>query len=146
MSSLAVGLGELYFNQRYKPGSILKFNMECDDPNRDTRYKFGIVLNKNTEEDEALLAITTTNHKFFDTGRFEDDILRIGVGEYPCFDKPTIISLREIRSEPVARLKTLCISKQLTFHGELTEVDLTVIKEKIIHSKVIEGKYKKRIV
>jgi hypothetical protein len=144
--SIAGALGDLYFTQHYKRGAILKFNMECDDPNRDMRYKFGIVLNKNIEEDEALLAITTTNHKYFDTGRLEDDILRINVGEYPCFDKATIISLREIRPEPVADLKTLCTSNQLTFHGVLTEADLTVIEQKIIHSKVIEGKYKKRIV
>jgi len=145
MSGFAGGLGELYFSQHYKRGAILKFNMECDDPNQEMRYKFGIVLNKNIEEDEALLAITTSKHKHFETGRFEDDILRIGVGEYPCFDKPTIINLRVIRPEPVAHLKALCTSRQLTFHGELTQVDLTVIEQKIIHSKIIEGRYKKRI-
>jgi hypothetical protein len=145
MSSIAGALGDLYFIHQYKRGVILRFNMQCDDPNRETRFKFGIVLNKNTAEDEALLAITTTNQAPFASGRFEDDILRIDAATYPCFDKPTIQNLREIRPESVADLKTLCKSGQLTFHGEMTRGDLALIEQKVIRSKLIEGKYKKRI-
>lgn len=146
MHSIAGTLGDLYFNQQYKRGAILRFNMQCDDPNRDTRYKFGVVLNKNTGEDEALLAITTTNQGPFASGRSEDDILRIDVGTYPCFDRPTILNLREIRPEPIVDLRALCSSGQLTFHGAMTPGDLEVVDQKIIRSRLIEGKYKKRIV
>ena len=146
MSKIADALGDLYSNQQSKRGVILRFNMLCDDPNRVTRFKFGIVLNKNIAEEEALLAITTTNQAPFASGRFEDDILRINVTTYTCFDKPTILSLREIRPELVADLKTLCKSGQLTFHGEIAPDDLAIIEEKILRSRVIEGKYKKRII
>ena len=145
MSSLASGLGDLYFQQHYKRGAILRFNMDCDDPGRDKRYKFGVVLNKDTAEDEALLALATTKLERFQGGRFEDDILRIEPGVYPCFDRPTVLSLREIRPEPVANLKALCTSGQLTFHGEITRDDLALIEQKVIHSRLIEGRHKKRI-
>lgn len=145
MHNFAAALGDVCFQQQYKRGVILRFEMECDDPNRETRHKFGVVLNKDASEAEALLAITTTNHAFFASGYFENDILRIDVGDYPCFVKPTILSLREIRPEPIEHLKQLCRSGQLTFHGQITEEDLAVILQKITNSKLIEGKYKKRI-
>jgi len=146
MHNFAAALGDVYFQQQYKRGVILRFNMDCDDPNRETRYKFGVVLNKNASEEEALLAITTSNQAPFASGYLESDIVRVNAGDYPCFDKPTILSLREIRPEPVAHLKELCKSGQLTFHGELTEAHLTEVLRKVGNSRLIEGKYKKRIV
>lgn len=146
MSNFAAALGNVYFQQHYKRGAIIRFNMECDDPRRDMRNKFGVVLNKNTSEDEVLLAITTSNQAPFASGYLENDILRIDAGAYACFDKPTILNLREIRPEPVEHLKELCRSGQLTFHGEMSESDLPVVLQKVANSKLIEGKYKKRIV
>ena len=145
MPDIAGALGDVYFSQQYQRGVILRFNMQCDDPNRETRFKFGIVLNRDISEDEALLAITTTNHVPFASGRLEEDILRIDAGTYQCFDQATIVNLREIRPEPVADLKVLCSSGQLTFHGHVTADDLEMIRQIIIRSRLIEGKYKKRI-
>ena len=136
---------DLLFQGKYKRGAIIRFYMECDDPKRDFRYKFGVVLNKDTSEDESLLAITTTNLKPYASGHFENDILRIDPGAYACFDQPTILSLREIRPENVADLKALGQEGQLTFEGDMTADDLALIEQKIIHSRLIEGKYKKRI-
>jgi hypothetical protein len=136
---------DLLFQGKYKRGAIIRFQMECDDPNREFRYKFGVVLNKDTSEPEALLAITTTNLAPFAGRSFEDDILRIDPGTYGCFDKPTILSLREIRAENVADLKGLCQDGQLTFEGDVTPDDLALIEQIVIRSRLIEGKYKKRI-
>lgn len=136
---------DLLFQGKYKRGAIIRFQMECDDPNREFRYKFGVVLNKDASEPEALLAITTTNLAPFASHRFEDDILRIDPGTYGCFDKPTILSLREVRPENVADLKSLCQDGQLTFEGDVTPDDLALIKQIVIRSRLIEGKYKKRI-
>lgn len=145
MYNVPLPLVDLLFQGKYRRGAIIRFNMACDDPARDFRYKFGVVLNKDTSEPDALLAITTSNVAAFDGGYFENDILRIQPGEYACFDKPTILNLREVRSEKVADLKRLCQDKQLTFEGDMTPDDLALIEQKIIHSKLIEGKYKKRI-
>jgi hypothetical protein len=145
MPSFAAGLGELYFAQHYKRGAILRFNMECDDPERPMRYKFGVVLNNNPSEDEALLTISTSKLTSFASAFIEKDILRIEAGAYPCFDQPTVLSLREIRPESVAHLKTLCMSGQLTFHGEMSTDDLALIEQIVIQSRLIEGNYKKRI-
>ena len=145
MHSIPLPLVDLLFQGKYRRGAILRFNMECDDPARDFRHKFGVVLNKDTAESDALLAITTTNLAAFASGRFENDILRIDPGAYACFDKPTILSLREVRPEGVADLKNLCQQRQLTFEGDLTPDDFELVRQKIIHSRLIEGKYKKRI-
>lgn len=73
-------LVERYFRQHYKRGAILRFYMTADDPKRPYRYKFGIVLNKDTSEEETLLAITTSKTGVFAHGRWEDDILRVPRG------------------------------------------------------------------
>ncbi|MGB7282876.1 MAG: hypothetical protein WBE13_11490 [Candidatus Acidiferrum sp.] len=145
MPKFPAALVDLLFQGKYKRGTIIRFQMECDDPNREFRNKFGIVLNKDTSEAEALLAITTTNLAPFASGRFDDDIFRIDPGAYGCFDKPTILSLREIRPENIADLKNLCQDGQLTFEGDMTPDDLALIEQKVIHSRLIERKYKKRI-
>jgi hypothetical protein len=145
MPSIAAGLGDLHFSRHYKRGAILRFNMECDDPERDMRHKFGVVLNNNISEAEALLAITTSKLATFQSGHFENDILRIEPGLYACFDQPTVLNLRIIRPEPVANLRTLCGLRQLTFHGEMSADDLALIEQIVIRSRLIEGIYKKRI-
>src|SRR5487761_1321149 len=117
------GLIDGDFAKHFKRGSILRFYMKCDDPRRQYRYKFGIVLNKNPTEPEALLAITTTNLARYGSGYFENDILRVTPGTYGCFDEPTIIVLREIRIEPTASLKTLYGQQQLRFEGMMSSAD-----------------------
>src|SRR5882762_3841018 len=136
---------DLLFQGKYKRGAIIRFYMECDDPERDFRYKFGVVLNKDTSEAEILLAITTTKLGPYAGGHFENDILRIDPGAYGCFNQPTILSLREIRLENVADLKRLCQDGQLTFEGDMTADDLALLEQKVIRSRLIDGKYKKRI-
>ena len=53
-------------------------------------------------------------------------------------------SLREIRAEPLVGLKHLCEEGQLTLQGEIKPDDLTLIEQKVMASKLIERKYKKR--
>ncbi len=84
MPKLGGELIDLYFRQHYKRGAILRFYMECDDPEVDFKYKFGILLNLNTTESDALLGITTSNLKPFASGFLENDIVRISGGKYPC--------------------------------------------------------------
>ena len=111
MPKLGGELIDLYFRQHYKRGAILRFYMECDDPEVDFKYKFGILLNLNTTESDALLGITTSNLKPFASGFLENDIVRISGGKYPCFPRDTIINLREVRIEPVTKLRSLCEQK-----------------------------------
>jgi hypothetical protein len=138
---------DLYFQQHYKRGAILRFYMECDDPEVDFKYKFGILLNLDVTEPDALLAITTSNLKPFASGFLENDIVRIPGGQYPCFSKKeTIINLREIRTEPVTKLRTLCQQKQMTFEGDLDPSDMIEVDVKLGASRLIEKYLKKRIV
>jgi hypothetical protein len=137
---------DLVFKEKYCKGAILRFYMKCDDPNRPFRYKFGIVLNKQSSEAEALLAITTTNAARYSSGYFENDIVRISVGSYACFDEPTVVSLREIRTEPVEDLKNLYSNRQLSFEGNLDAADLTEVETKIQASVLIETRTKSRII
>jgi hypothetical protein len=147
MPNLAGGLIDLYFEQHYKRGSVLRFYMECDDPNVDFKYKFGILLNLNTAEPEAFLAITTSNLKAYASGFLENDIVRVPGGKYRCFPKQeTIINLREIRIEAVSRLRTLCEQKQMTFEGALDASDMIEVDAKLVASRLIERQLKKRIV
>lgn len=135
-----------YFQQHYKRASTLRFYMECDDPAVDFKYKFAILLNLDTTEPDALLALTTSNLKPYASGFLENDIVRIPGGKYPCFPKETIISLREIRIEPVIKLRTLCEQKQMTFEGVLDATDMTEVDSKLAASRLIEKHLKKRIV
>src|SRR5262249_3738287 len=130
----------------YKRGTIMRFVMECDDPQVEEKPKYGIILNLDSKDEEALLAITTSQIDFYDNRRFEDEILRVSPGSYSCFTEETVISLRVIRPEPVARLKTLAASGTLTFHGQLSDDDMAIIEQKIIRSRVIERGYKKKII
>ncbi len=139
-------LTDWYFQERYKRAAILRFYMECDDPGVDFKYKFGILLNLNITEPEALLAITTSNLKPYASGFLENDIVRIPGGKYPCFPKETIISLREIRIELVSKLRTLCEQKQMTFEGILDASDMIDVDAKLAASRLIEKYLKRRIV
>ena len=137
---------DLVFQQKYRKGAILRFYMKGDDPDRPYRYKFGIVLNKQCDEGEALLAITTSNTDRYKSGYFEDDIVRVPASSYACFDAPTtVINLREIRSESLDQLKALYSNQQLSFEGNLDEPDITEIETKIEASVLIEVQTKKRI-
>jgi hypothetical protein len=146
MPSLGGGLVDLYFQQHYKRGAILRFYMECDDPGVDFKYKFGILLNLNTTESDALLGITTSNLKPFASGFLESDIVRISGGKYSCFPRDTIINLREVRVEPVTKLRFLCEQKQMSFEGALDGSDMIEVDEKVAVSRLIEKHLKKRIV
>ena len=147
MPSQAGGLADLYFQQHYKRAAILRFYMECDDPKVDFKYKFGILLNLDVTETDALLAITTSNLKPFASGFLENDIVRIPGGKYPCFPKEeTIINLREIRIEPVTKLRSLCEQKQMTFEGVLDASDMIDVNGRLAASRLIEKYLKKRIV
>jgi hypothetical protein len=60
------------FEAKLKQRAIIKFEMPCDDPNRDSAPKFGVVLNKNTTDPDVLLAITTSQMGFYQNGNLEN--------------------------------------------------------------------------
>jgi hypothetical protein len=133
------------FSEKYRKGAILRFYMRCDDPKLSHKYKYGIVLNKDCQAPDALLAITTSRFEKFESGYGESDILRIEPSAYPCFECGTIINLREIRVETVEALKQLGVDQKLTFEGNLDSSDMTEIETKVQGSMLIETKYKIRI-
>jgi hypothetical protein len=135
-----------YFEERYRRGAIIRFCMQCDDPEREQRNKFGIVLNKDISEPDALLALTTSNVQAYASGVFDNDIMRLTVGAYPCFPKETIIVLRQVRIEPVELLKALCMAGQMTFEGGLNDEHREKMDGILAASIVIERGVKKRIV
>jgi hypothetical protein len=138
-------LVELYFKGHYKRGAILRFQMKCDDPARDVRNKFAVVLNKDLSETETLLALTTSQIHKYKSPFLEGDVLRIDQGKYACFSEPTIVSLREIRIEQIELLKDKAGKGLLTFEGVMTDTDMTEIDQKLAASRLIEGNILKRI-
>src|SRR5258707_13919659 len=138
MPKLGGELIDLYFRQHYKRGAILRFYMECDDPEVHFKYKFGILLNHNTTESDALLGNTTSNLKPFASGFLENDIDRISGGKYPCFPRDTIINLREDRIEPVTNLRSLFEQNQTTFQVALYASDIIEDDSKLAASRLIE--------
>lgn len=136
---------ELYFGTHYKRGAILRFQMKCDDPAREFRNKFGVVLNNNLSETETLLALTTSQTQKYQSPFLDGDVLRIGQGKYACFPEPTIVSLREVRMESIELLKDKAGKGLLTFEGGMTDVDMTEIDQKLAASRLIEGNILKRI-
>lgn len=139
-------LVELQFTQRYKRGAILRFEMPCDDPNRDLRNKFGIVLNLDTAEPDTLLAITTTNPRLLASRFMQRDSLVIAANKYHCFDQLTYISLREVKSFPLAWMKQQSVDGKMAFHGDLDEWDMAELNSKLASSLIIEGVLLKRVV
>lgn len=139
-------LVEQHFRGHYRRGAIIRFEMPCDDPNRIVRDKFGVVLNLDLSDPEALLAITTTNEKYFASGFIENDIVRITAGIYPCFPEPTIVSLREIKIYPLRWIKDLCLQSKMTFEGNISDGDIMEIDAKLRGSVLIEGTIQLRIV
>ena len=52
-------------------------------PNRKLRDKFGVVLNRDDQDDpNCFLAITTSQLAYYKSGRFDNDIVRVAVGTY----------------------------------------------------------------
>lgn len=138
-------LVELYFTGKYKRGVIVRFLMPCDDPNRELRNKFGIVLNTDLRDPDVFLAITTTNQRFLGARFIVNDTLRLKGGEYTCFPTDTIVSLREIKRYELAWLKQLCLHGNMTFEGDMSSPDMTEIDQKLAASQLIEGVVLKRI-
>lgn len=136
---------ELYFKGNYKRGAILRFLMKCDDPARDVRNKYAVVLNKDLSEGDVLLSLATSQIQKYKSSFFDADVLRIDPGQYACFPEPTIVNLREVRIEPIELLKDKAGKGQLTFEGEMTDADMTEIDQKLAASKLIEGNILKRI-
>jgi hypothetical protein len=127
------------FLQQFRRGGILRFEMPCDDPNRQVRNKFGVILNKDHSAPCAFLAITTSNTSYFSSAFLENDIVRLRGGSYPCFPYDTIVSLREIKRHEIVSLKGLCLRRKLTFQGDMSPFDMTEIDHKLSNSKLIEG-------
>ncbi len=82
---------DLYFKGRYKRGAILRFQMKCDDPARDVRNKFAVVLARDLSEAEALLLLTTSQIDKYRSRFLDADVLRIDQGHYACFPTATIV-------------------------------------------------------
>ncbi len=137
---------ELYFKGNYKRGAIIRFQMKCDDPARDVRNKFAVVLNKDLSEGEALMLLTTSQIQKYKSPFSDADVLRISPGQYPCFPVATIVSLRNVRIEPIDLLKDKAGKGLATFEGVMTDADMTEIDQKLAASKLIEGNILKRII
>ena len=136
---------ELYFKGNYKRGAILRFQMKCDDPARDVRNKFAVVLNKDLSEGEALMLLTTSQVDKYKSHFMDADVLRIAPERYECFPVATIVSLREVRIEPIELLKDKAGKRLLAFVGMMTDADMTEIDKKLAASMLIEGNILKRI-
>jgi cephalosporin hydroxylase len=102
------------------------------------------VLNKNTTEPDVLLAITTSQLDFYQNGNLENLIFRISAGSY-CFVKDTIVDLYRVHEQTVQTLKTMAGDGFMAFHGELSQDDFEIVRQKIITSRVIERKFRNRI-
>jgi len=139
-------LVEQSFQAHYKRGVVVRFNMECDDPNRPRRYKYGVVLNSDCSEPEALLAISTSRIDKFASGRSDRDILRLPEGTYPWTTEDTVVDLRELRAEKVDDLKLLCERQEMRFEGPLKAEHIAELNEKLRASRLLEIRLKKRVV
>ncbi len=137
---------EQYFATRYKRGVVVRFNMECDDPNREKRFKFGIVLNRDCSEPDVLLAIATSNTDKFASGRFDSDILRVPKGSYGWTTEDTVVDLRVVRSEKLDDLKLLCERQEMRFEDLLSAADAAQLDQKLRASRLLEIRLKKRVV
>lgn len=137
---------EEYFSAHYSRGVILRFLMDCDDPNVTRKPKFAILLNKDSSEPEAILAITTSRVEKFASSFLDPDVLRIPSGAYPAFPKATVIDLRELKVVSRSGLMLMGVSQQMSFEGRLTDDDMMEIDHKLSASKLIERGLKRRIV
>ena len=145
MAKIEPALLEQYWNQKYKRGAVIRFLMQCDDPGRDTRYKFGLVLNKDLSDSDALLALGTSNIERYSDARFEADIVRISSGAYPWVTVPTIFNLRQLKQVSILDLKVLLSEQKLEFQDEFSNQDLTILDAKIRASRIIELRIKRRV-
>jgi len=137
---------EQYFVQNFRRGAVLRFSMECDDPNRKLRDKFGVVLNRDDQNDpDCFLAITTSQLAHYQSGRFENDIVRVAVGTYAYFKVETIINLREVKVQSKENLKRLSGEQRMSFEGNLNQAHMLEIDRKIQASILIELGKKKKI-
>jgi hypothetical protein len=139
-------LVDSYFADHYRRGAVIRYKMKCDDPTRAQRYKFGIVLNNDTSEPEALLAITTTKIGWFSSGQFENDIVRLRDGTYSWVTAETIIDLRSLRPETLEDLKLLNVRQEMTFEQELESATMAEVDRKLCASRLIELRTKKRVI
>ena len=135
-----------YFGQRYQRGAVVRFNMEGDDPHRPNRFKYGVVLNLDSSEDEALLALATSRIDRFASSRFDPDVLRLPANRYDWTTQDTIVDLRSIRIEIVSDLKSLCENGEMRFEDPLNAADIADLDRKLRASRLLQLRLKKRVV
>lgn len=133
-----------YWDSHYKRGVVIRFWMECDDPNRERRHKFGVVLNKDISEPDALLALATSKVNIYRNPRVAKDVLILQPGSYGWVVVETAINLRQIKSIATFELRRLLDQQQLTFETELSAPDLQGINAKIRASELIDLRLKRR--
>ena len=131
-------LVDSYFADRYRRGSVIRYNMKCDDPSRSQRFKFGIVYSTRIAQNpEALLAIATTKIEWFASGRFEGDIVRLQVGAYSWVTAETVVDLRTLRPELLEVLKILNERQDMAFEQEPNPTTMAEVDNKLRASRLI---------
>jgi hypothetical protein len=146
---LPQGITDAAFTQACQRGVVLRFLMsDLDDPNRDTRNKFAVVLNVDPSDPEILLVLTTSNVELFRSAAkwVGDSILELSAGSYPWTTKDTVIDLRSVRPYPVEAFKKMYSAGKLDFHGPLSKVDLERIDDILRTSRDLTPAEKKRVV
>jgi hypothetical protein len=62
------------------------------------KFKFGVLLNvlPPADDDAVYFVFATSQLEFYASGRFENEILRIPAGGYPCFPHETVLDFRRL--------------------------------------------------
>jgi hypothetical protein len=109
------------------------------------RNKFAVILNREWppfDGETLFFALATSKPKFFSSGFMENDIVRIPADRYAFLPLDTILNLREI---PRIRLQELAASANLEIKGDLSDVDIAEVDDRLRKSILIEELILRRI-
>jgi len=133
-ASLAVAT----FDKILQRGDIIHFKCTFEDDGT-TKNKFAVVLNVTLPDDPILFALASTATAAHESPLYAGVLIRVPVGTYTCFSKPTVFSFRKIHKETLDEMRSQFARKELTRVGKLLQVHLDQANKMIENSVLIEG-------
>jgi hypothetical protein len=120
------------FDKELRRGVVLRYlEKKLDDPNRETRWKYAVVVNLVLPGDPILYFRSTSKPDFYASGEYDRYILRVPAGTYPFLSKDSVFDMKSVEKKPLQVFRDLHASGACKCVGALNEEHLREIDVKV---------------
>jgi hypothetical protein len=120
------------FDKELRRGVVLRYlEKKLDDPNRETRWKYAVVVNFVLPGDPILYFRSTSNPTFYASGEHDRHILRVPAGTYPFLSRDSVFDMKTIEKKPLQVFRDLHSAGHCKSVGDLSAEHLREIDVKV---------------